>query len=114
MSKNNKNAAEMQQEQEENIPQEQQPEVQEQQPEVKVTKPEEPYQKTVKVKIPRVKGQREDVMVGVNGKFWQIKRGVYVEVPMPVYEVLQHQEEMEAEASELEDQLEEQLKQMKN
>ena len=72
-----------------------------------------PFEETVRIKLPIIKGERSDVMVGVNGKFWQIKRGVYVDIPMPVYEVLQHQEEMELQASMLEEQLAAQLEQMK-
>ena len=72
-----------------------------------------PFEETVRIKLPIIKGERTDVMVGVNGKFWQIKRGVYVDIPMPVYEVLQHQEEMELQASMLEEKLAEQLEQMK-
>ena len=98
MSKNNQNAAEMQQEQEENIPQ--------------VQQEADPFKELVKIKLPRVKGQRYDVMVGINGKFWQIKRGVYVNVPRPVYEVLQNQEEMELQAAQLEEQLEAQADKM--
>ena len=50
--------------------------------------------KMVKVKIPRVKKDQEDVFVSVNMKTFLIKRGVEVEVPDYVAEVLQHQEEM--------------------
>ena len=73
-----------------------------------------PFEETVRIKLPIIKGERSDVMVGVNGKFWQIKRGVYVDIPLPVYEVLLHQEEMELQASMLEEQLAAQLEQMKN
>ena len=50
--------------------------------------------KMVKVKIPRIKKDQEDVFVSVNMKTFLIKRGVEVEVPDYVAEVLQHQEEM--------------------
>ena len=73
-----------------------------------------PFEETVRIKLPIIKGERSDVMVGVNGKFWQIKRGVYVDIPLPVYEVLLHQEEMELQASMLEEQLAAQLEQMKS
>ena len=43
--------------------------------------------------------------MGVNGRFWQIQRGVSVDVPKPVYEVLQHQEEMELVAQAYEEEL---------
>lgn len=50
--------------------------------------------KMVKVKIPRTKADEEDVFVSVNLETFLIKRGVYVEVPDYVAEVLEHQEEM--------------------
>lgn len=50
--------------------------------------------KMVKVKIPRTKADQEDVFVSVNMETFLIKRGVEVEVPDYVAEVLQHQEEM--------------------
>ena len=51
-------------------------------------------QKMVKVRIPRTKKDEEDVFVSVNNYTCIIKRGVKVEVPDYVAEVLQHQEEM--------------------
>ena len=51
-------------------------------------------EKLVKVKIPKVKANQEDVFVSVNERTWIVKRGVEVEVPECVAEVLQHQEEM--------------------
>ena len=51
-------------------------------------------EKTVKVRIPRTKADQEDVAVWVNDRSWIIKRGVEVEVPECVAEVLRHQEEM--------------------
>ena len=50
--------------------------------------------KMVKVRIPRTKAEQEDVFVSVNLRTYQIKRGVEVEVPDFVAEVLRHQEEM--------------------
>ena len=50
--------------------------------------------KMVKVRIPRTKKDEEDVFVSVNNYTCIIKRGVEVEVPDFVAEVLQHQEEM--------------------
>ena len=49
--------------------------------------------KMVKIKIPRTKSDQEDVFVSVNMETFIIKRGVEVEVPDYVAEVLQHQEE---------------------
>ena len=53
-----------------------------------------PKEKLVKIRIPRTKADQEDVFVSVNLRTWQIKRGVEVEVPECVAEVLRHQEEM--------------------
>ena len=50
--------------------------------------------KTVTVKIPRERRDQEDVFVSVNNETFLIKRGVSVEVPDYVAEVLEHQEEM--------------------
>ena len=50
--------------------------------------------KMVKVRIPRTKKDEEDVFVSVNHYTCIIKRGVEVEVPDFVAEVLRHQEEM--------------------
>ena len=54
----------------------------------------EKTEKMVKIKIPRTKKDQEDVFVSVNNYTCVIKRGVEVEVPAYVAEVLQHQEEM--------------------
>ena len=54
----------------------------------------EQKEKKVKVKIPRTRKDQEDVLVYVNMNPYTIKRGVEVEVPECVAEVLQHQEEM--------------------
>lgn len=50
--------------------------------------------KMVKIRIPRTKADQEDVFVSVNLRTYMIKRGVEVEVPDFVAEVLRHQEEM--------------------
>ena len=50
--------------------------------------------KMVKVRIPRTKKDEEDVFVSVNLRTYIVKRGVEVEVPEFVAEVLRHQEEM--------------------
>lgn len=54
---------------------------------------EEPI-RMVTVKIPRLKKDQEDAFVRVNRRTYLIKRGVNVEVPWFVAEVLQHQEQM--------------------
>lgn len=48
----------------------------------------------VKIRIPRTKKDQEDVFVSVNLNTYLIKRGVEVEVPDFVAEVLRHQEDM--------------------
>ena len=57
-------------------------------------KKEAPKEKLVKIRLPRVSAKQEDVAVWVNERSWMIKRGVEVEVPECVAEVLRHQEEM--------------------
>jgi hypothetical protein len=54
--------------------------------------------KKVKIKIPLTRTETDDVYVAVNGKSYLIKRGVEVEVPASVAEVLQRREEALAEA----------------
>lgn len=54
----------------------------------------EAKEKMVRIKIPRTKADQEDVFVSVNLRTFLIKRGVDVEVPECVAEVLRHQEEM--------------------
>lgn len=58
----------------------------------------------VKIKLPLTRTEKDDVWVGVNGEKYLIKRGAEVEVPASVVEVLQHKEEMLAEALEYESQ----------
>ena len=57
-------------------------------------KKEAPKEKLVTIKIPRTSPKQEDVPVWVNERSWLIKRGVEVQVPECVAEVLRHQEEM--------------------
>ena len=56
----------------------------------------------VKIKLPLTRSEKDDVYVCVNGDSFQIKRGETVEVPDYVAEVLQHREDMLAEAMEFE------------
>ncbi len=51
-------------------------------------------QKTIRIRIPRLSPRQEDVFVSVNDYTCIVKRGVEVEVPDFVAEVLRHQEEM--------------------
>jgi hypothetical protein len=53
-----------------------------------------PNEPLVTIKLPLTRTEKEDVWVAVNGKSMQIKRGVEVEVPKCIAEVLQHKEEM--------------------
>lgn len=57
----------------------------------------------VTIKLPRIKGESDSVWVSVNMDNWQIKRGVEVEVPYCVAEVLKHQEEMLEKIAEFEE-----------
>lgn len=66
-------------------------------------KPEEVKEKLVKFRILKTKENQDDVFVSVNDRTWQIKRGVDVEIPECVYEVLIHQQEMEEIALEYEE-----------
>ena len=59
-----------------------------------VKKTEAPKEKMVKIRIPKLKANQEDVPVWVNERSWLIKRGVEVEVPECVAEVIRHSEEM--------------------
>lgn len=51
-------------------------------------------EKLVKIRIPREREDSGDVYVSVNERTWLIKRGVEVEVPECVAEVLRHRDEM--------------------
>jgi len=48
----------------------------------------------VKIRLPRKSKNDEDVFVSVNEKTWLIKRGVEVEVPACVAELIRNSEEM--------------------
>ena len=51
-------------------------------------------EKKVKIKLPLTRTETEDKWCAVNGKPFLIKRGVEVEVPDYVAEVLQNEEDM--------------------
>ena len=59
-----------------------------------VKKTEAPKEKTVKIRIPKFKANQEDVFVSVNERTWIVQRGVEVEVPECVAEVIRRSEEM--------------------
>lgn len=50
--------------------------------------------KMVTIRIPKTKERKDDVFVSVNFRTYQIQRGVEVEVPEFVAEVLRNQEKM--------------------
>ena len=52
-------------------------------------------EKSVTIRLPKNRNQQEDVFVYVNNRTWLIQRGVQVEVPLCVAEVLRHQEAMQ-------------------
>lgn len=51
-------------------------------------------EKKVKIRLPLTRNEKEDVFVGLNGKTYLIKRGVDVEVPVGVAEILERKEKM--------------------
>ena len=53
---------------------------------------ESPKEKMVKIRIPKFRANQEDVFVSVNERTWIVKRGVEVEVPECVAEVLRNRE----------------------
>lgn len=65
-------------------------------------------EKRVTIRLPLSREEREDVYVGLNGNGYLIKRGVNVDVPAGVAEILRRREEMLEKAFAYEDQLEKQ------
>ena len=57
-------------------------------------------ERMVRVRLPKENPKQEDAVVWVNERRYIIKRGVYVEVPLSVYEILEHAEKMEEKAVE--------------
>lgn len=53
---------------------------------------EEAAEKKVRIRIPKTRSETEDVYVSVNNRNWLIQRGVEVEVPECVAEVLRNSE----------------------
>jgi hypothetical protein len=51
-------------------------------------------EKLVKIRIPRERDRQDDVFVCINGRTWLIKRGVEVEVPECVAEVIRNAEDV--------------------
>ena len=63
-------------------------------------------EKMVTIRIPKERGNDADVYVSVNERSWLIKRGVEVEVPECVAEVLRNREIALEKADEFNDQVE--------
>ena len=80
--------------------------------ETKTTEAKKP--KTVTIKLPLTRTESEDVYVSVNGKRYQIKRGVAVDVPWNVAKVLERSEKMTSIAIEYERQVAAQLDELLN
>mgnify|MGYP004720058273 FL=1 len=51
-------------------------------------------ERLVRIRLPKERRDQEDVFVGVNERTWLIRRGVEVEVPECVAEVLENREMM--------------------
>lgn len=64
-----------------------------------------PNEPLVTIKLPITRNEKEDKWVSVNGKSMLIKRGVAVEVPKCIAEVLEHQENMLIKAMETQEAL---------
>lgn len=61
-----------------------------------------PAEKMVKIKLPLTRTEQDDVFVGYNGRTYLIKRGVEVEVPEGVVEIIEESEKRTALAIEAE------------
>lgn len=71
------------------------------QPVKKITKEVDPWEKKVAVRIPKTAdGSANYIIASVNGRVYKIMKGVQVDVPAPIAEVLEHMFEAE-EAAEL-------------
>lgn len=49
---------------------------------------------------------KDDVVVGINGKLWNIPRGVQVEVPLPVAEIIKNMDKQDTSTARLVSQME--------
>lgn len=59
----------------------------------------DPWKEMLTIKLPKApRGGENFVVASVNGKVYKIERGVEVDVPAPIAEVIQHSEEMHDEA----------------
>lgn len=60
--------------------------------------PETKTEEMVTIKLPRIKGEEDAVYVSINERNWLIKRGVSVEVPKCVADLLDQQDKALEEA----------------
>lgn len=75
-------------------------------------KPYDPMKDLVTVTLPRATGKEEDfVFVGLNGKGYNIKRGIPVRVPRPVYDILAERDRQIERQAEFEAKVQEQMAQ---
>jgi hypothetical protein len=49
--------------------------------------------KMVRITLPKTKYEKDDYWLAINGRYWQIQRGVPVEVPEYVAEAIQRHQE---------------------
>lgn len=57
----------------------------------------DPMQEMVSLHIPKASGEDRSVFIGLNGKAWNIPRGVTVQVPKPVADIYYTSQEAVAE-----------------
>lgn len=62
--------------------------------EIKTNETKTEKRKMVTIRLPKVKKDQEDLYVACNGERFIVKRGVEVEVPDYVAEIIRHSEEM--------------------
>jgi len=68
---------------------------------VEAPKPEDPWKKKVTIRLPKTAdGSANYLIASVNGKVYKVMKGVNVDVPAPIAEVIEHMFEAE-EAAEL-------------
>lgn len=59
----------------------------------------DPWQEKVTIRVPRESnGEANYLIASVNGRVFKIQRGINVEVPLPIAEVIEHSFEAEEEA----------------
>lgn len=69
---------------------------------VEMTQATDPWQETRTIFLPRGSTREQNfILVGVNGKRYQVPRGKSIEVPLPIYERLMIMQEAEAKAYDL-------------